>query len=347
MSHEVHEQRALFRGQPAWHNLGRVFDINENVTIAEAVDEISAGTSVHKCKTHYEVGGQLFESGLVSIVGQTGSTFTEFGSAHPTWAVYQYDEYAQALNKLSDQYPVMTAAMLSEGRCIFLTLAAGDYMVAGLDHVKEYFLVNLWQVPGRAHYISQTPVRVVCANTLVQGLRASSSTISIPHSVGSISDVEFAVSTIVALDAHKQKTRELFDFMAVSRIHMGQARRVFRAAFPQPDKPKQLQFVEDSGLNSLGDRDLEERVDALAARHADEVDKSNALFEMCIERYHAFNDDHPFLAHTVWAAYQAATEVSDWRKGRQSGRGRNVLFGERAQEKVRALDASVKLILAQ
>ena len=58
--------------------------------------------------------------------------------------------------------------------------------------------------------------------------------------------------------------------------------------------------------------------------------------------YHKFNDEHPQFAGTVWAAYNAATETSDWREGRGSV-DYSTVFGPRAQEKVRAFKAALEL----
>jgi hypothetical protein len=48
------------------------------------------------------------------------------------------------------------------------------------------------------------------------------------------------------------------------------------------------------------------------------------------------------LRGTVWAAYNAVTEVSDWREGRNADE--SALFGSRAQEKSRAFNAAYALV---
>ena len=58
--------------------------------------------------------------------------------------------------------------------------------------------------------------------------------------------------------------------------------------------------------------------------------------------YQTFNDEHSQFARTVWAAYNACTETSDWREGRGDV-DHSVVFGPRAQEKVRAFKAALEL----
>jgi hypothetical protein len=70
------------------------------------------------------------------------------------------------------------------------------------------------------------------------------------------------------------------------------------------------------------------------------TDNALALREAAKERFEAF--DPPRLRGTVWAAYNAVTEVADWREGRNADE--SALFGGRAKEKSRAYAAAMELI---
>ena len=62
-------------------------------------------------------------------------------------------------------------------------------------------------------------------------------------------------------------------------------------------------------------------------------------------RGHAGGFEHFEPAHlrgTAWAAYNAVTEVADWREGR--GADASALFGGRAKEKSRAYEAAMVLV---
>jgi len=61
-----------------------------------------------------------------------------------------------------------------------------------------------------------------------------------------------------------------------------------------------------------------------------------------VQQFEAFDPAH--LRGSVWAAYNAVTEVSDWRESFGSDVGASVLFGNRAKEKQRAYAHALALI---
>ena len=53
---------------------------------------------------------------------------------------------------------------------------------------------------------------------------------------------------------------------------------------------------------------------------------------------HIFNQEHPKVAQTPWAIWQAVVETEDYRRGKESTNGRqsSALFGTRATTKEKA-----------
>lgn len=67
--------------------------------------------------------------------------------------------------------------------------------------------------------------------------------------------------------------------------------------------------------------------------------RANRLRLAGVERFEAFDPDN--LRGTVWAAYNAATEVSDWREGR--GAEVASVWGGRAREKASAFTEALQV----
>jgi hypothetical protein len=68
--------------------------------------------------------------------------------------------------------------------------------------------------------------------------------------------------------------------------------------------------------------------------------KSTELRATAVGQYEGFKPEA--LAGTLWAAYNAVTEVSDWREGKNAAE--SSLWGARAAEKGRAYAEAVKIL---
>jgi len=172
MAHRIFGSRFVSRKLKAWHNLGRVFDENDRVSIVDAVGEVTGGVTIEARPLFYTVGegdtAQSLEARdgngkpLAAVVRRPTPEDAEwrfFGTVSGNWTVEQFPAYAQALNALSDDFPVETCGLLSEGRTLFLALRGDGHDVGGTDPVENYFVVEISQDPGKAHGILYTPAR--------------------------------------------------------------------------------------------------------------------------------------------------------------------------------------------
>ena len=60
--------------------------------------------------------------------------------------------------------------------------------------------------------------------------------------------------------------------------------------------------------------------------------------------YERINTEYPEIANTTWSAFQAVTEIANWRNGPNADKA--VLFGSRKEEMDRAYAKSLQLAKA-
>lgn len=353
MAHELFQERFLSRAVPAWHNLGEVFDTSRKMTSVEAVGKIADGIRIEKTPLTIELNGTTIDTGKSALVRlPVGDSPAEvFGVvSNSRYEVVQYEALGRTLEPLSELYRIETAGILRGGRLMFIGLNAGSFEVRGVEteRVDNYVVIVMSQEPNVAHKILHTPVRVVCRNTLSYGEKEASLNLKIPHTPVSAEVLAFAGDVALNLDKKIAHTRSIFEAMALRPIAAEEFQMVLKAAYPDPAKPKNLVFLDKNGIDlaSLADRKddrlftkMQTAHDAWVYRVAREAKRREAASEM-LER---INDEHPAIAGTVYAAYQAVTETSDWREGKGDS-DYSTLLGPRAAEKSRAFHFAKSLV---
>lgn len=353
MSHELFQERFISRAVPAWHNLGEVFDLHEQVDSEEAVSRIATGIEIQKVPLDVEVEGQKILTGKSAIVRMpSGEDPAEiFGIvSNSRYEVVQYEALGRTLKPLSDLYRVETAGILKGGRLMFIGLNAGSFDVRGeaTERVDNYVVVVMSQQPNVAHKILHTPVRVVCRNTLSYGETQASLNLKIPHTPVSAEVLAFAGDVALNLDKKIAHTRAVFEAMALRPIAAEEFQMVLKAAYPDPAKPKNLVFLEKNGidLSTLADRKDDKLFEKMTTAHdawVYRVAREAKRREAATEMFERINDEHSAIAGSVYAAYQAVTEASDWRDGKGDA-DYSTLLGPRAAEKSRAFNLAKSLV---
>lgn len=342
MSHNIFGERFLGVREPAWHGLGQVLD--KPVPAVEGIKLIDADFDIVKSPLMVQVktlfGDQVLPyTGKYALVREPvdgSASFEILGSCGEEYEIVQRRDFAQALDKLTGRWPLETIGILGKGETVFFTLDAGPVDVGG-EEVHQYFLVHD-RVDGKTSAkIAFTPVRVVCQNTLTSGLSQATMNAVIDHRTGIGKDVNFRIDLINKMAEAQRLTINTFEMLAHTRLVDEQVDRVFEAAYPYPTKPKKMELagaidVTDellAGLRGQGIRAAESY--EYYCRRADGFRTSaKELFE----RMNAQNSQ---LAGSAWYAWQAVTEMADWRDGAESVM-ESALFGQRMQEKVRAFN---------
>jgi len=268
-----------------------------------------------------------------------------FGITTEKWHHIPYVVLAQAMDELGKTYKVETCGVIEDGSLCFLSLRGPDFAVKG-DEIQDYFIINLSNQPGKAHRALAAPVRVVCYNTNMLASERASIAINVPHSADAKERLNLAATLVAKFKETSQRTREAFELLASVQAPPEALVRIASAAFPDPAIPAELRLL-NSALTSNEQGALREalgdRFDRIV-RAQEHYDREKARVEArrsaVQDRFGVFEPRN--LRGTLWAAYNAVTEVADWREG--SGADVGSLWGGRAREKAAAFGAAMQLV---
>lgn len=337
--------------QPAWHGLGQVFD--REITAEEAVKAAGLGYKITKQPLYAEFPG-IQGFGVMKVDTGKWGIFREptnddpeyrfFGAASEDYAIVQNEQIAQILEPLTKIWPVETAGALGMGETIFLSLSAGDAEIHG-EPVKQYFLVTDTRDGGTSLKIAFTPVRVVCQNTLVSGLKQATVSSALSHNPGVEKVLTARVNLLEKMQEAQASTMATFEQLASAAITDNDAQTIFAAAYPMPTKSVKIdlltEFNETTGPEQLGA--LYDEATLAQSNFLYYVNRAQTFRDGVFQTYQKLNDEHNSIARTPWAAYNAVVEFADFREGAQSLEI-SALFGARASEKKRAFASAVNFI---
>jgi phage/plasmid-like protein (TIGR03299 family) len=335
---------------PAWHNLGFVSEVE--MTASEALQKIDADYRIEKCPLTTSIN-TLFGTINMEIPDKVAlvrepiddeATPKVLGFASKDYEIVQNVDFARALDKLADKWPVETVGVLGQGETIFFVLNAGESVEVAGEEIKQYFLVTDTVDGKTSQKFAFTPIRTVCQNTLHAALSASTVQAGLSHRKGFTMDFEFRVDLVDKLLKARNTTLDLFERMADSILSVTEIDEIIERVYPYPAKPKRLQSSAALFNTEFTDTLEQDLVDALM----DKVEASQYSYEFYIRRadkmrdavkeiFGKFNDEQPKLANTGWALYNSIVEFADFREGKDTA-DFSAVFGTRAKEKIKAFD---------
>lgn len=363
MAHLIMGKRFAARSKPAWHNIAKkIWEKATKITAREAMVEVAGDLEFLKAPMFYELPGEPDGSPLghgdpkmvrsekhhaiIRKPTHDSPKHLVLGITSDSWVASSYADLAGSLDKLSETYPVETAGVLKDGGLAFLCFRAPDWNVRG-DEMRSYFAANFSLTPGVGHRVFHSPIRVVCWNTNTMAQGQASINLAIPHSSDAMQRIELAGRLVGQFEAMKDKTQAIFDSFADVHITKAEANAIFEAAYPDPNMPPKLKLfksqltdIESEAAKSILTPDLLIGLENAQEKFDKDRDLAKELRACAYSRYEVFEPTK--LAGTAWAAYNAATEVSDWREGR--GADYSSLMGSRAQEKSRAFAETMKIV---
>lgn len=293
MAHEI-ESFASLR-QPAWHNLGTVFQ--EEKTTSEMLstanlsnwnvrlEDLNIPTHLSSDKSYqYVIRTNPFDNTQTDVLGVVGERYIP---------VQNEELFAFGDNILDGGGRWETAGSLRGGRVVFGTLALERETVLDpkgvADKVKTYLLINTSHDGSIAIQASITPVRVVCANTLNLALRSIKKkdgvkqSFKIRHTQSAEGKILVAREALGLANSYMDE----FDLMAKSLIEKEITAQKFNeiilAAYPKPKSEKKAAITKwENKVNLINDIYTGE-----------------------------FNNT---IAGTAWGALNALTERLDWHR---------------------------------
>ena len=351
MSHEIFGERIALRNAPAWHGLGKVF--TEALSASEALKLADCDYDVAKVPLFvtYPPGEtdpakiKVLDTkhvGLVRLPTADSPEGVVLGVASHDYELVQNREIARMLDPLTNEWPVETLGALKSGGILFATLDMGEFSVAG-DKCRQYLLLSNGHDGTRSLTGYLTGVRVVCWNTLVMSEGQNAMAFRLRHVGGVKREAEFYINLIAGVRSAAKQAQGQLARLGEAKVTTEQAQQVIAAAYPVPPEPeaqKRLQAMAQN-LSASQVASVLARTEELRARRAADIERATTLQTAGLELFEKFNAEHPDLAHTAWAAYNAVTELATWREGPNADAA--VLFGNRWQEMSRGLAAALTL----
>jgi hypothetical protein len=266
--------------------------------------------------------------------------------ASDSWAADTYPDLAKTLDPLHPSYPVETAGILKGGGLAFLCFRGEDWAVKG-DEMRSYFAANFSLTPGEGHRIFHSPVRVVCWNTNTMAQGQASINLRISHSADAKAQMNLAARLVTQFAEMKDKAAGIFAAFADQQVTQKDVDSIIWAAFQLPALPSKLKLLKQSLSETEAavfkralTPDLLLDLNREQERYDRQCENTVKLREAAQKSFEEFSPAN--LRGTAWAAYNAVTEVSDWREGREADI--SALIGSRAQEKSRAYVAAMEVV---
>ena len=310
MAHDLETQNgvasfASFR-EPAWHNLGTVFDTEKNTSemLVAAnlnnwnvrLEDLEIPTTLVSDKQYqYVVRTNPTDKSQTDVLGIVGQRYVPLQNE---------DLFSFGDNILDGGGRWETAGSISGGRVVFGSLALERETVLDpngvADVVKTYLLINTSHDGSIAIQASITPVRVVCANTLNLALgslkkkNGVKQSFKIRHTQTAQGKIQVARETLGL--AHKYM--DSFDIMAKAMIEKEVSAKQFNdiilSAYPKPEADAKGAF-----------KKWENKVDVINDIYTGE-----------------FNG---MIAGNAWGAFNALTERLDWYRSARGGSNESIL----------------------
>jgi phage/plasmid-like protein (TIGR03299 family) len=309
MAHELETQNgvasfASFR-EPAWHNLGTVFDTEKNTSemLAAAnlngwnvrLEDLEIPSSLISDKQYqYVVRTNPTDKSQTDVLGIVGERYTPL----------QNEElFAFGDNILDGGGRWETAGSLKGGRVVFGSLALERETVLDpngvADKVKTYLLINTSHDGSIAIQASITPVRVVCANTLNVALNRTrkkdgvKQSFKIRHTQTANGKVAVARQALGMANSYMDEFDKMAHAMIQKEISAKDFNDIILAAYPKPE------------LDTKG----------AIKKWENKVNMINDIYT---------GEYNGMISGNAWGAFNALTERLDWYRSSRSANGESM-----------------------
>jgi phage/plasmid-like protein (TIGR03299 family) len=309
MAHELETQNgvasfASFR-EPAWHNLGTVFDTEKNTSemLAAAnlngwnvrLEDLEIPSSLISDKQYqYVVRTNPTDKSQTDVLGIVGERYTPL----------QNEElFAFGDNILDGGGRWETAGSLKGGRVVFGSLALERETVLDpngvADKVKTYLLINTSHDGSIAIQASITPVRVVCANTLNVALNRTKKkdgvkqSFKIRHTQTANGKVADARQALGMANSYMDEFDKMAHAMIQKEISAKDFNDIILAAYPKPE------------LDTKG----------AIKKWENKVNMINDIYT---------GEYNGMISGNAWGAFNALTERLDWYRSSRSANGESM-----------------------
>jgi phage/plasmid-like protein (TIGR03299 family) len=291
--------------QPAWHNLGTVFE--QEVNTAEMLK------LAHLNDWNVRLEDVTMPEGFVSDKGYSFVTRTNpfdkaqndvLGVVGERYVPLQNEDlFSFGDNLLDGGGRWETAGSIKGGRQVFGSIALNNSITLDpngiADKIDNYLLINTSHDGSVAIQASITPVRVVCANTLnlalssFKGKKASKQSFKIRHTQTAEGRISVAREALGLANAYIDEFSVIANEMISKEITKKQFDEIVALAYPAPEKDSKGSFK----------------------KHDSKVDLLNSIY---------VGDFNNTISGTAWGAYNALTERLDWYRSARGGSNESI-----------------------
>jgi len=291
--------------QPAWHNLGTVFE--KEVNTAEMLklahlndwnvrlEDVSIPANFESDKSYsFVTRTNPFDKTKNDILGVVGERYVPLQNE---------DLFSFGDNLLDGGGRWETAGSIKGGRQVFGSIALSNSITLDpngiADKIDNYLLINTSHDGSIAIQASITPVRVVCANTLnlalsaFKGKKAAKQTFKIRHTQTAEGRIATARTALGLANAYIDEFSVMANEMISKEITKKQFDEIVALAYPAPEKDSKGSFK----------------------KHDSKVDLLNSIY---------VGDFNNTIAGTAWGAYNALTERLDWYRSSRGGNNESI-----------------------
>ena len=348
MASNIFGERSLVRRQPAWHGIGQVMPEDEKINALDAMAKAGILFNIETMPMFTRLpGGEEVETDSFAVVRSPVSDDDQYrvlATVGKEWTPIQAKDLGTMLNPISEKFPVETAGALGKGEKIFMTLDAGSSKIANEDH-ELYWLVTDHRDGGGALTIAFTPVRVVCQNTLITGMRDAKVSVNLKHTANIKTDAQFYLNIFSQMEKSQETVVQAMNSLTTVTLVEKQINEIIETAYPKASQPNRLRlangFTKDDLPKTVWNKILKESA-PLQEKYKQRQDRIDTYKDGAREKLDLFNQEFSSVANTPWAVYNAIVETEDYRKGSETSP--SAVYGRRADVKARAFNSALALV---
>ena len=230
----------LYVGEVPWHGMGRQYDIapksSEEIIQGGGLDwSVGAIPMITDIHNHVENYHAIYRQDNMVVLGAVNK-------ANPV-LVQNSDTFAAVDHLLGSDLQVETAASLGKGEVVFGCFKIAERYKLLDDDIDHYFVImNEHLKPDGKVTVLNTPVRVVCQNTLSYALNKNLYILRVPISTVQSINETVASKLFVSVDNALGDLRKKAEKMVSTKIDRTYVDRILDELFPysNPDDPDSM-----------------------------------------------------------------------------------------------------------
>lgn len=325
--------RMFYEGAVPWHGLGTKVD--KSLTWAEAIEAAGLDWTVAKSQVQFHLGQKMghnlglseFKGKCVTYRKDTGSPI---GIVSDDYTIVQNKDAGRLLDAVVGEAGAHyhTAGYLGNGSKVWMLIKLpGSLKVLKDDIVEKYLLCANGHDGLMSFWILETPIRVVCQNTLMAAISQKTKThFRAVHSKDMVLDVKTIREKMGYASEKFDILEQAYQKMAKTRFTSGRELQYFKEVLAWP----RVAIAVGSTVTEVDN-------EAASTRMKNRLQDLLDLFEG------GKGTEIKGVQGTVWGAYNAVTEYSDYFVSKDNQkRANSTLFGSGAQMKDRAFNLALE-----